>query len=76
MEDRDATIRVPRLVADEGKGFLEDRRPAANFDPYLVTDHLIRIIVLGETTVPNPYVKEDNSDVNAITSAMKLASTR
>lgn len=58
MEDRNASIRIPRLVADAGKGFLEDRRPASNFDPYLVTGALVRIIVLGETTVTNPYVTE------------------
>ena len=56
VEDRNATIRIPRLVADAGKGFLEDRRPASNFDPYLVTGALVRIIVLGETTVYNPYL--------------------
>lgn len=55
VEDRNATIRIPRLVADEGKGYLEDRRPASNFDPYLVTDALMRVVVLGETTVGNPY---------------------
>jgi glutamine synthetase len=51
--------RVPRLVADAGKGFLEDRRPASNFDPYLLTSALVRIIVLGETTLKNPYRKEE-----------------
>ncbi|KAK7094811.1 glutamine synthetase 2 cytoplasmic-like [Littorina saxatilis] len=56
IEDRNATIRIPRLVADDGKGYLEDRRPASNFDPYLVTGALVRIIVLGETIVLNPYL--------------------
>lgn len=58
IENRNASIRIPRLVADAGKGFLEDRRPASNFDPYLVTGALVKIIVLGETTVSNPYVTE------------------
>ncbi|XP_055897206.1 glutamine synthetase-like isoform X2 [Biomphalaria glabrata] len=57
IEDRDATIRIPRQVALEGKGFLEDRRPAANFDPYLVTDALVRVVVLGHETLQNPYAE-------------------
>ena len=35
---------------------MEDRRPASNFDPYLVTSALVKVIVLGETTLSNPYV--------------------
>ncbi len=34
--DRGASIRIPTRVATEGKGYLEDRRPAANLDPYQV----------------------------------------
>lgn len=32
--DRGASIRVPPGVLQAGKGYLEDRRPAANCDPY------------------------------------------
>ncbi|BFZ20692.1 hypothetical protein BsWGS_23731 [Bradybaena similaris] len=57
IEDRDATIRIPRQVADEGKGFLEDRRPASNFDPYIITDALVRTIVLKQDFLRNPYAE-------------------
>lgn len=32
--DRGASIRIPADVVTNGKGYLEDRRPAANCDPY------------------------------------------
>ena len=40
VSDRGASVRIPWQVAKEGKGYIEDRRPNANMDPYLVT-HLI-----------------------------------
>jgi glutamine synthetase len=42
VADRTASIRIPRQVAVDGKGYLEDRRPAANADPYLVCTALLR----------------------------------
>ena len=32
--DRGASIRIPPRTAQTGMGYLEDRRPAANMDPY------------------------------------------
>jgi glutamine synthetase len=37
VSDRGASVRIPWQVAKEGKGYIEDRRPNANADPYLVT---------------------------------------
>ena len=37
VSDRGASIRVPWQVARDGKGYIEDRRPNANMDPYVVT---------------------------------------
>lgn len=34
--DRGASIRIPIGTMSEGRGYLEDRRPAANIDPYEV----------------------------------------
>ncbi|MET0882413.1 MAG: glutamine synthetase, partial [Acidimicrobiales bacterium] len=36
VSDRGASIRIPWQVAKEGKGYIEDRRPNANADPYVV----------------------------------------
>ena len=32
----------------DGKGYLEDRRPSSNSDPYLVTEALVRSAVLDD----------------------------
>ena len=44
VSDRGASVRVPWQVARDGKGYLEDRRPSANCDPYLVAWRLIKTI--------------------------------
>jgi len=36
VSDRGASIRIPMATSQDGKGYLEDRRPAANMDPYQV----------------------------------------
>ena len=34
VSDRGASIRIPMQTANDGYGYLEDRRPSANMDPY------------------------------------------
>lgn len=36
VSDRGASIRIPQSTAQEWKGYLEDRRPASNADPYRI----------------------------------------
>ena len=40
VADRGASIRIPQVVEHEQSGYLEDRRPASNMDPYVVTSKL------------------------------------
>ncbi len=43
--DRGASIRIPiNTIRDGWKGYLEDRRPASNADPYLIAARLIETI--------------------------------
>ena len=37
VSDRGASVRIPWQVARDKKGYIEDRRPNANMDPYVVT---------------------------------------
>ena len=37
VSDRGASVRIPWQVAIDKKGYIEDRRPNANMDPYVVT---------------------------------------
>lgn len=48
VANRGVSIRIPRMVAEEQKGYLEDRRPASNAEPYLVTEILARTVCLDE----------------------------
>jgi len=41
VANRGASIRIPRHVAAQGYGYLEDRRPASNIDPYRVTAAIV-----------------------------------
>lgn len=41
VADRGASVRIPRMCNLEQKGYLEDRRPAANIDPYAVTGEIV-----------------------------------
>lgn len=48
VADRGASIRIPQPVALKGYGYLEDRRPAANADPYTVSARILETICLRE----------------------------
>ena len=42
IADRSASIRIPLQVYKNKCGYLEDRRPASNCDPYLVIYHILK----------------------------------
>ncbi|XP_063974997.1 glutamine synthetase 2 cytoplasmic isoform X2 [Diachasmimorpha longicaudata] len=46
--NRGCSIRIPRGVAEDKKGYLEDRRPSSNCDPYAVCNALVRTCCLNE----------------------------
>lgn len=41
VADRSASVRIPLNVSREGRGYLEDRRPNSNADPYRVVSVLV-----------------------------------
>lgn len=43
---RNVSVRIPRAVEKAGKGWLEDRRPSANCDPYKVVSRMLKTCVL------------------------------
>jgi glutamine synthetase len=52
VSDRGASVRIPWQVAKDGKGYIEDRRPNANMDPYVVTRLLINTCCGAEAEAP------------------------
>ncbi|MBT6490545.1 MAG: glutamine synthetase [Deltaproteobacteria bacterium] len=41
VADRGASIRIPRHVSQDGYGYIEDRRPGANANPYQVCSRIL-----------------------------------
>ncbi|TNM92557.1 hypothetical protein fugu_019569 [Takifugu bimaculatus] len=59
VANRGSSIRIPRQVAQEMKGYFEDRRPSANCDPYCVTMAIAKTCLLsseGKTTDSNTVI--------------------
>lgn len=48
VANRGCSVRIPRQVAEDKKGYLEDRRPSSNCDPYMVSEVLVRTMCLDE----------------------------
>jgi len=46
VADRGASIRIPTDTEAAGCGYMEDRRPASNMDPYVVTSKIYQTTVL------------------------------
>lgn len=44
ISDRGSSVRIPWQVAKNQKGYIEDRRPNANVDPYVVTRLMLETI--------------------------------
>lgn len=53
VSDRGASIRIPRSVEKSGVGYLEDRRPGANANPYNVASALLATIF--DLKIPGAY---------------------
>jgi glutamine synthetase len=47
VADRGASIRIPLHVKTSGSGYIEDRRPCANIDPYEVVTYIMESVCGG-----------------------------
>jgi len=48
VANRGCSIRIPRDCAEQEMGYLEDRRPSSNCDPYQVTGVIVKTVCLDE----------------------------
>jgi len=46
VANRGASVRIPNQAKKDGKGYFEDRRPASNMDPYIVTAKISETCIL------------------------------
>ena len=52
ISDRGASIRIPLITVEKGwKGWLEDRRPASNGDPYKIAGRIIKTVKTADIGV-------------------------
>lgn len=64
VSDRGASIRVPKSVGETWKGYLEDRRPSSNANPYKVINVIYDALTFAdqlETTIHAMYGDVDTS---------------
>jgi glutamine synthetase len=64
VSDRGASIRVPQDTAKDWKGYIEDRRPGSNADPYKIIKEIVTTLVTAEQLhemkgIMNTYVDMD-----------------
>jgi glutamine synthetase len=53
VSDRGASIRIPIMTVEQGwKGWLEDRRPASNADPYRVAARIVKTVKSAKVLSP------------------------
>ena len=53
ISDRGASIRIPIATVENGwKGWLEDRRPASNGDPYKIAARIVKTVKSADVKVP------------------------
>ena len=64
ISDRGASVRIPGQVAREKKGYIEDRRPNANVDPYVVARLMVETIC-GAAAKSSPVRKAPAARVGA-----------
>jgi len=48
VANRGCSVRIPRMTEKEKCGYFEDRRPASNMDPYVVTGKIMETCVLPD----------------------------
>ena len=65
--DRGASIRVPLSVSEDWKGYLEDRRPASNADPYKVVRVIYETLAFAEVLDETNSIMYSKDDPNIIT---------
>ena len=58
VANRGCSVRIPNNTVAEGKGYFEDRRPASNMDPYVVTSLLVELTAEPVAEESEPVAEE------------------
>ena len=74
ISDRGASIRIPRETAENWKGYLEDRRPGSNADPYLVINEILNTFDQVEEISKIKHAMYDNINTEKIRDTFNVIS--
>uniref|UniRef100_A0A7S3V1U4 Glutamine synthetase n=1 Tax=Aplanochytrium stocchinoi TaxID=215587 RepID=A0A7S3V1U4_9STRA len=67
VADRGCSVRVPNATRDDNSGYFEDRRPASNMDPYIVTAMIFDSAILnGKFASDFDSIKTEGVDIPAV----------
>jgi glutamine synthetase len=66
VSDRGASIRVPKSVGETWKGYLEDRRPASNANPYCILNVICESLELAKELDDTLHVMYDDIDTSKL----------
>ena len=75
VSDRGSSVRIPGGVARDKRGYLEDRRPNANVDPYVVARLMVETIC-GAASAKAPAVKKTAAKKAVAKAPVKKAARR
>lgn len=74
ISDRGASIRVPQQTAENWKGYVEDRRPGSNADPYKIIYQIDKSIKNATAIDDIKYKINYKLDINNLTTDFKTLS--
>ena len=66
VSDRGASIRVPKVVGETWKGYLEDRRPASNANPYCILNVICESLEFAKELDDTLHVMYNDVDTNKL----------
>jgi glutamine synthetase len=74
VSDRGASIRVPKTVGETWKGYLEDRRPASNANPYRILNVISESLDLAKDLDETLHVMYDDIDTSKLSEKYSVLS--
>jgi glutamine synthetase len=67
VSDRGASIRVPQDTAKEWKGYVEDRRPGSNADPYKIIREIVKSLDVTQQIYDTKHMMTSFVDMDGLT---------
>jgi glutamine synthetase len=67
VSDRGASIRVPQDTAKEWKGYVEDRRPGSNADPYKIIREIVNSLDVTQQIYETKHMMTSFVDMDGLT---------